>query len=191
MTRCCTLSWATQSLMRAILNVHAGRIWLADSRFPTHGKQVKGNWQLWHLSILSDLKELHQATPHFMTKELDRNQCMHGLPQKFFQGGNIEILFILQVSDDAMQTDVHKTLYPFCPISLCWLNLNSQSFVWNIFYTSVTRNAFSFHEYPICPFFEHFLQVSYNLRIINRQNNTSGENIRKLGTPAKLSSNEK
>jgi len=30
---------------------------------------------------------------------------------------------------DAMQMDVHKTLYSFYLISLCWLNLNSQSFV--------------------------------------------------------------
>jgi len=34
-----------------------------------------------------------------------------------------------QVADDAMQMDVHKTLYYFYHISLCWLNLNSQSFV--------------------------------------------------------------
>jgi len=33
------------------------------------------------------------------------------------------------VTDDAMQMDVHKTLYTFYPISLCWLNLNAQSFV--------------------------------------------------------------
>jgi len=35
----------------------------------------------------------------------------------------------LQVADDAMQMDVHNTLYPFYPVSLCSLNLNSQSFV--------------------------------------------------------------
>jgi len=34
-----------------------------------------------------------------------------------------------QVADDVMQMDVHKMLYPFYHISLCWLNLNSQSFV--------------------------------------------------------------
>jgi len=33
------------------------------------------------------LKELNQATPHFMFQELDRNQCIHGCPQKFFQEG--------------------------------------------------------------------------------------------------------
>jgi len=31
----CTLSWVTQSLMRAILNLHADRIWPAGRRFPT------------------------------------------------------------------------------------------------------------------------------------------------------------
>jgi len=30
----------------------------------------------------------------------------------------------LQIADNAMQMDVHKTLYPFYRISLCWLNLN-------------------------------------------------------------------
>jgi len=30
---------------------------------------------------------------------------------------------------DAMQMDVHKTLYPFYPISLRWLMLTSQFFV--------------------------------------------------------------
>jgi len=35
----------------------------------------------------------------------------------------------LRFADDAMQMDVHKTLYSFYYISLCWLNLNSQSFV--------------------------------------------------------------
>jgi len=36
---------------------------------------------------LSDLKKLNQTVPHFMTQELDRNQCIHGSPQKFFKGG--------------------------------------------------------------------------------------------------------
>jgi len=48
----------------------------------------------------------------------------------------------LQVAENAMQMDVHKTLYSFYRVSLCWLNLNSQSFVWNVFYTSAIRNAF-------------------------------------------------
>ena len=30
-----------------------------------------------------------------------------------------------QVADDAMLIDIHKSLYPFYPISLCWLTLNS------------------------------------------------------------------
>jgi len=36
-----------------------------------------------------------------------------------------------QVADDAMQMDVHKTLHPFYPNSLCWLHFNFESFVWN------------------------------------------------------------
>jgi len=48
-----------------------------------------------HLSVLRDLKELKQTAPRFMTQELDRNQCIHGRLQKFFQRGNVEILLIL------------------------------------------------------------------------------------------------
>jgi len=74
---------------------------------------------------------------------------IHGRPQKFFQGWQRRnFAYPFQVADDAMQMDVHKTLYPFCPISLRWLNLNSQSFVWTVFCTSAIRNAFSFHKLP-------------------------------------------
>jgi len=39
---------------------------------------------------------------------------MHGRPQKFFQGGQSrQFAYPFQVADDAMQMDVHKTLYPF------------------------------------------------------------------------------
>jgi len=64
---------------------------------------------------------------------------------------------------------------PFLSLRLCWLNLNSQSFVLNVFYTLAIRNAFSFHNCLTSIFFEHFLQASLNLRIINGQNNMSGE----------------
>jgi len=39
----------------------------------------------------------------------------------------IDLLAIpaLQAADDAMQMNIPKTLYPFSPINLCWLNLNS------------------------------------------------------------------
>jgi len=66
-----------------------------------------------------------------------------------------------------MQMDFHKTLYTFYPISLCWLNLNSQFFVWNIFYTLANRNAFSLLKLPKIQFLEHFLQISHNIRINN------------------------
>jgi len=66
---------------------------------------------------------------------LYQNQCIDGRPQKFFQGGNVEILLILcrlLASENAMQMDLPKTLhYPTSLTSLCWLNwnLSSQSFV--------------------------------------------------------------
>jgi len=84
-----------------------------------------------------------------MIQESDRSQYIKVRPHKLFQGGNIEILlYPFQVADDAMQVDVHKMLYPLYRISLCWLNLNFQTLVWNVFYTSAIRNASSFHQLP-------------------------------------------
>jgi len=55
---------------------------------------------------------------------------------EIFPGGQRwNFSYPFQVADNVMRMDIHKTLYPFYPISLCWLNLNSQSFVWNVFYT--------------------------------------------------------
>jgi len=36
-----------------------------------------------------------------------------GRPQKIFQGGKVDNLHPFQVADDAMQMNVHKTLYAF------------------------------------------------------------------------------
>jgi len=79
-----------------------------------------------------------------------------------------------------MQMDVHKILLFLYSISLCWLNLNSQHFVYIVFCNAAIRNAFSFHKLPNIRFFEHFLQISHNLRTINDQNNMSGEKTRNL-----------
>jgi len=42
------------------------------------------------------------------------------------------------------------------------------------------RNAFSFHKLLNIHFFEHFLQISHNLRIFNYQNNVWGQKTKKL-----------
>jgi len=73
---------------------------------------------------------LNQTAPLFLPQELDQNQCIHGRPQKFFQGcgQRRNFAYPFQVTNGAMQMDVHKTIYPIYPISLwCWLNLNRQS----------------------------------------------------------------
>ena len=62
------------------------------------------------------------------------------------------------------------------PISLCWLDLNSQSFVWIFFALRLSEMLFLFTNCRI----SIFRALSTNtlsdyLRIINRQNNTSGE----------------
>jgi len=49
--------------------------------------------------------------------------------RNFFRvGQRPNFAYPLQVADDAMRMDVHEALYSFYHISLCWLNLNSQSF---------------------------------------------------------------
>jgi len=52
-----------------------------------------------------------------------------GLRKTFFRGQRRNFAYSFQGADDAIQMDLHKTLYPFYPISLCYLNLSSQSFV--------------------------------------------------------------
>jgi len=94
-----------------------------------------------------------------------------------------------QVSDDAMQMEWTFTK-PFnhsTPL-VCWLNLISQYFVSNVFNTSAIRNAYSFHQLSNIHFFEHFLQLSHNLRTINGQNNIMGGKNKKIRviTPHRL-----
>jgi len=98
-----------------------------------------------------------------------------GAQINFSTGQRRNFAYPFQVADDAMQMDIHKTLYPFYLIRLSWLKLNSQSFVWNVFYTSAIKNAFSFHKLPNIHFFEPLLQISRGLRIINGQENMSYE----------------
>jgi len=52
-----------------------------------------------------------------------------GVHRNFSRGDNVDFAYLFLVADDAMQMDVHETLYPFYLISLCWLNFSSQSFV--------------------------------------------------------------
>jgi len=50
----------------------------------------------------------------------------------------------------------------------------------------VSEMLFSFHKLPNIHFFEHFLQIGRNVRIINGRNNMSGEKKTKLDTLAKV-----
>ena len=49
--------------------------------------------------------------------------------RNFSRGLRRNFAHTFQVADDAVQMDVHKTLCPFYPFRLCWLNLSSQSCV--------------------------------------------------------------
>jgi len=53
-----------------------------------------------------------------------------GVRRNFSRGEERQnFAYTFHVADDTMQMDVHKALYPFHPISLCWLSPSSQSFV--------------------------------------------------------------
>ena len=91
------------------------------------------------------------------------------------------------VADDAMQMDVHKTLYPFYPIGLCWFILNLLSKMFSTLWLSAMLFLYINCLISISSSTFWFLQISHNLRIINGQNNMSSEKIRNLDTLAKLS----
>ena len=118
------------------------------------------------------LKELNQTAPRFTTQVLDRNQCIHGRSQKFFPGRNVEILLNLhRLLTMQCKWQFTKRFTLSAPFGLCWLNLNFQSFS-EMFSTlrlsKMLLICFIF-------FFEHFLHISHAARIINGQNNMSGE----------------
>jgi len=63
-------------------------------------------------------KELNQTALRFMTQEYDQNQCIHGRPQKYFQGATSK--FCLSFSDCWRgNANVHKTFCLLYVISLC------------------------------------------------------------------------
>jgi len=51
-----------------------------------------------------------------------------GVRRNFHRGQRRNFAYPFQLADDAIQMHVHKTLSPFYPISLCWLDLNFQIF---------------------------------------------------------------
>jgi len=59
-------------------------------------------------------------------------------------------------------------------INLCWLNLTSQCLVWHGSILLLSEMIFLLINCLI-PSFEHFLEASHNLRIINGLKNISGE----------------
>ena len=98
-----------------------------------------------------------------------------GVNINFSRGVTSKFAYPFQVSDDAKKWTFTKRFTLSTPLVCAGLNLNFQYFVWNVFYTSAIRNAFSFRKLPNIHFFAHFLLISHNFRIINEQNNMSGE----------------
>jgi len=99
------------------------------------------------------------STTFYDSKIISKSVQPRASAEIFPGGARRNFRYIFQVADDALQIDVHKTLYLS---SLCWLlvELQSQCFVWNVFYTSAIRNAF-FHKLPNIHFWA-LLQISHN-----------------------------
>ena len=112
------------------------------------------------------------------------NPSIHGRSQKFFQGRQRRYFaYPFLVADDAMQMYFYKTLYLTLSTPLVCASSTSilkqiwnifYTFIWNVFYTSAIRNAIFFINCPIS-IFEHCLQTSRNLRIINGPKNMGGK----------------
>ena len=137
------------------------------------------------------LKTIEPNSTRFMAQELDRNQCVHGRQQKFFLGGNVTILLshFRLLTMQCKQTFTKRFTLSTPLVCAGWtsiLNLLSEMF-------SALQKCCFFHKLPNIPFFQQFLQLSHNLRIIiNGQNNTSGENNKKVRHSRKtVSKNEK
>jgi len=100
---------------------------------------------------LNDLKESNQAARI-------RSKSVRVHPRaatEIFPGGqrrNFASPF--QVANDAMPVDVHKTLHPFCTISLYWLTSILNLLSVSVFYSSAIRIVFSFHKLPNIHFFQ-------------------------------------
>jgi len=79
--------------------------------------------------VLSGLKSIEPNSTTLYDPRIEIGAST-GVRRIFSRGGkHRNFAYPFQVADDAMQMDVHKTLCPFYPSGLCWLNLNSQSFV--------------------------------------------------------------
>ena len=120
-------------------------------------------------------------------------QLRHGRPQNLFQaGGNVKILLILfrLLTMQWKWTFTERSVLSTALICAGWtlfLNLLSE-----MFSTLAIRNAFSFHKLPNIHFFEHFLQISHNLRIKATAKTTWEVIKQQVGHSCKtVSSNEK
>jgi len=104
------------------------------------------------------LKELNQTAPCFMTQELHRNQCIHGRPKKYFQVTTSKFCLCFSGCWRCIANARSQNTLPFLPHKSVLVEPQISFFVWNVFYTSVIRYAFSFHKLPNI----HFWVLSTN-----------------------------
>jgi len=118
----------------------------------------------------------------------------HGCPQKFFQGcaKSTFCLSFGAYSHNWVWNGSEPLMNTFAVLSLVcagWTELTSEIFCPNCFLHFACQKCFSFHKLPNIHFWEHFLQISYNLTTINDQINISGE--RQWNSRKTVANNEK
>ena len=124
-------------------------------------------------------KQHHALWP----KNMIKISASMGARRNISRGQRRNFAYPFQIADEAMQTFTKRFAFSTSLVCASWIS--SLIFCLKCFYTSAIRNAFSFHKLPNVHFFEHYLQISHNLKTINRQNSMSGEKTRKLHTIAK------
>ena len=144
------------------------------------------------LIVFEWLKRIEPNVTTFCDPRIKSNQCIHGRPQKIFQWRQRRnFAYPFQVADDACTWTFTKR-FTLSSSLVCggWTSIHNL--------LSETFSSFQLSEMLflfincLISIFDHFLQTSHNSRIINGQNNMSGEKIRKLDTLAKTAtSNEK
>ena len=133
---------------------------------------------LYTLRKLTWTKEHHTLLP----KNWLEINASTGVRRNFSSGGQRRnFAYHFQVADNVMRMDVHKTLYLFYIPLVCagWTSIHN--LLSEMFSTiRLSEMLFLFINRLISAFFEQFLQISYNLRVINGQTNMSGEKTKNL-----------
>jgi len=97
--------------------------------------------------VLSDLKSIEPNSTTLYDRRIDISASM-GVRRIFSRGATPKFCLSFSGCWRCNTNGRSQNALSFLPISLCWVNLNTQFFVWNVFCTSAIRNTFYFHKHP-------------------------------------------